>query len=62
MEKYYCPKCFALLDKYEGCGSIGYFCNTCKILISRSKMLSYEQMTAATQTPTEDKTEERSDI
>ncbi len=44
MEKFYCPECFSKLEKKEGCGSISYFCYTCKKLISRSKMLTEEQL------------------
>lgn len=44
MEKYYCPECHSKLEKKEGCGSISYFCYTCKKLISRSKMLTEEQL------------------
>ncbi len=44
-EKYFCPECLSKLDKKEGCGSISYFCYNCKKLISRSKMLTEEQMT-----------------
>jgi hypothetical protein len=44
MEDYYCPKCHSKLEMYTGCGSVGYFCHTCKVLISRSKMLTEQQM------------------
>ncbi len=43
-EKYYCPECLSKLEKKEGCGSISYFCYTCRKLVSRSKMLTEEQM------------------
>lgn len=41
---YYCPDCLTKLEKKEGCGSISYFCYTCKKLVSRSKMLTKEQL------------------
>lgn len=44
MEDYYCPKCHSKLEMYSGCGSVGYFCHSCKVLISRSKMLTEQQM------------------
>ena len=43
-ENYYCPECMSKLEKKEGCGSISYFCYTCKKLVSRSKMLTKDQM------------------
>lgn len=43
-QKFYCPNCFGELEKLTGCGTVGYFCNSCKILISRSKMLTHEEM------------------
>lgn len=43
-DKYYCPDCLNLLERYSGCGAVGYLCNTCKKLISRQKMLTYNQM------------------
>ena len=43
-ENYYCPECMSRLEKKEGCGSISYFCYTCKKLVSRSKMLTKDQM------------------
>jgi|GEM_PF-4868665 len=42
-EIYYCPECLSKLEKKEGCGSISYFCYTCRKLVSRSKMLTEEQ-------------------
>ena len=59
MEDYYCPICFNKLVRYSGCGAVGYMCDTCKHLISRSKMLTFEQMeekkaeTSNTKTPEE---------
>lgn len=43
-DKYYCPDCLSKLEKKEGCGSISYFCYTCRKLVSRSKILTEEQM------------------
>ncbi len=44
-EKYYCPDCLNELEEESGCGSVSYFCNTCKKLVSRSKMLSKNERT-----------------
>ena len=43
-QKYYCPKCSEELEKLSGCGAVGYFCNRCRGLVSRSKMLNREEM------------------
>lgn len=44
MEKqYYCPKCFDELEKLASCGTVGYFCNTCKSLVSKSKIITKEE-------------------
>ncbi len=59
MEDFYCPNCFDKLDRYEGCGSIGYFCPTCKGLISRSKMLTFEQMKEETAKNDKNETSEK---
>lgn len=40
---YYCPKCLNPLEEERGCGSVSYFCKTCKSVISRQKMLNEEQ-------------------
>ena len=37
--RYYCPTCKGELDMLSGCGAVGYFCNHCRKLVSRSKML-----------------------
>ena len=39
-KKYYCPNCKEELEMLSGCGAVGYFCNHCRKLISRQKMLS----------------------
>lgn len=43
MANYYCPKCSSKLSEESGCGSVSYFCNTCKTLVSRQKMLNEER-------------------
>jgi len=41
MEKtYYCPTCDGELERLSGCGAVGYFCNHCRLLVSRQKMLA----------------------
>lgn len=40
MSKYYCPTCYSELEEQSSCGSVSYFCDTCKMLVSRSKMLN----------------------
>ena len=37
---YYCPTCDGELEMLSGCGAVGYFCNHCRKLVSRKKMLS----------------------
>lgn len=39
-KKYYCPTCSKELEMLSGCGAVGYFCNHCRKLVSRQKMLS----------------------
>lgn len=41
---YYCPECYNALERLSGCGAVGYMCHTCKKLISRQKILTYEEM------------------
>ncbi len=55
MEKsYYCPKCSGELEKIASCGTVGYFCNSCKNLVSKSKILTYEEIERANfETPEE---------
>ncbi len=43
-DNYFCPECHNPLERLSGCGAVGYFCNTCKILISKQKMLTYEEV------------------
>lgn len=38
-KEYYCPECNSKLEKIAGCGSISYFCEKCKKLISKKKIL-----------------------
>lgn len=40
VKKYYCPTCNGELEMLSGCGAVGYFCNHCRKLVSRQKMLS----------------------
>lgn len=44
-EQYYCPDCGDKLEVIAGCGSVSYFCNTCKLIISRKSILTKEQLT-----------------
>lgn len=39
---YLCPKCRKELERIVACGSESYFCNNCKELVSRSKMIKVE--------------------
>ncbi|QUI22657.1 zinc-ribbon domain-containing protein [Vallitalea pronyensis] len=41
---YYCPSCKGELSEETGCGSVSYFCNHCKKLISRQSILKKEQV------------------
>ena len=45
LETYYCPECHNQLERISGCGSVAYMCNTCKKLISRKRMLKYDEAT-----------------
>lgn len=49
MTKYYCPTCDGELEEQSACGSVSYFCDTCKMLVSRSKMLSEDDHEAKLQ-------------
>ena len=46
-EKKYCPACRGELEMLSGCGAVGYFCNHCRKLVSRSKMLSENDLETA---------------
>lgn len=46
MANYYCPECHSQLERESGCGSVSYFCNTCRTIISRSKILTGEELAA----------------
>ena len=37
---YYCPTCNGELELIASCGAVGYFCNHCRKLVSRKKMLN----------------------
>lgn len=41
---YYCPYCESKLEEMNSWGSISYFCMECKMLISRSKKLTKEEL------------------
>lgn len=43
-QQYYCPTCLGKLERLAGCGAVGYFCDHCKNLVSRSKMMNFEEM------------------
>ncbi len=43
-EKYYCPDCKGPLEELTGCGTQGFFCDSCKKLISRKKILSEQDL------------------
>ena len=59
-KKYYCPTCNGELEMLSGCGAVGYFCNHCKKLVSRKKMLSEPVDPSATaDAPTSDSTEQQ---
>ncbi|MBC8059653.1 MAG: zinc-ribbon domain-containing protein [Clostridiaceae bacterium] len=44
-EQYYCPDCGNKLEVLAGCGSVSYFCNTCKLIISRKRIMTEAQLT-----------------
>ena len=44
-EGYYCPDCGHKLEVLSGCGSVSYFCSTCKLVISRKRIMTEEQLT-----------------
>lgn len=46
MQEFYCPTCEGKLEEQSACGSVSYFCDTCKSLVSRSKMLTEEALKA----------------
>ncbi|MCM8710053.1 zinc ribbon domain-containing protein [Clostridium sp. SYSU_GA19001] len=41
---FYCPDCSSKLEVISGCGSTSYFCNKCKKLISKTKIVPHEQL------------------
>lgn len=43
-ESFYCPDCNNKLEEIKGCGSVGYFCDHCKKLISKKSILTEVQM------------------
>lgn len=40
---YVCPKCKNELEQLVACGAEQYFCDTCKELVSRSKIIEKEE-------------------
>lgn len=42
--KKFCPTCLGELEKLGSCGTVGYFCDQCKTLVSKSKMLTEEEI------------------
>ncbi len=56
---YYCPKCSGELERIASCGTVGYFCNNCRNLISKSKILAKEEMKSTTLEPSEDENENK---
>ena len=43
-QMYYCPKCSGELERIASCGTVGYFCNSCRNLVSKSKILTHAEM------------------
>jgi DNA-directed RNA polymerase subunit RPC12/RpoP len=43
-DSYYCPDCSHKLEAMSGCASVSYFCNKCKRLISRQRILNEDQI------------------
>lgn len=43
MSDYNCPDCTTELNEISGCGSVNYFCNECKKLISKSRVVSCDE-------------------
>lgn len=39
VKSYACPHCNEVLEEVSGCGSVSYFCNQCKKLISRKEIV-----------------------
>ena len=54
---YYCPKCSGELERIASCGTVGYFCNSCRNLVSKSKILTHEEIERATTEMPEDESE-----
>jgi hypothetical protein len=60
-KKHYCPACKGELEMLSGCGAVGYFCNHCRKLVSRSKMLSEEDLREAGEGPEEAAPDQKND-
>lgn len=41
--KKFCPTCLGELEKLGSCGTVGYFCDHCKTLVSKSKILTEKE-------------------
>jgi len=54
---YYCPKCSGELERIASCGTVGYFCNSCRNLVSKSKILTHDEMEKSTIEKSEDENE-----
>ena len=44
VKDYYCPHCSSKLEVMNSWGSLSYFCMECKMLVSRKKILTKEQV------------------
>ncbi|MDF3002768.1 MAG: hypothetical protein K0Q48_2887 [Bacillota bacterium] len=51
MEDYYCPDCGNKLERISGCGTVGYMCDTCKHLVSKSKILTEQELVTLKENP-----------
>lgn len=54
---YHSAKCSYELEKIASCGTVGYFCNSCKNLVSKSKILTHEEMERDTTEMSKEKSE-----
>lgn len=41
---YYCPDCYSELEEISGCGALAYFCDKCRKLVSKKKILTEEEL------------------
>jgi hypothetical protein len=61
-KKFYCPTCNGELEMLSGCGAVGYFCNHCRKLVSRQKMLAEPAIMPKPEHENSAKTEEPPEI